>query len=246
MRRPNVEALEERRLMAAVPYSDGLYYPLAGKNAAFLPGNISYQEYVRRANLTNGLSGGGGSSGGNSFSEPDGLAPVIAFNTMEIEPNDFLSNAQLLPLGTVPGKSQTVTVAGVMSQVVTIFDEDYYAVDLRAGDIFDARVTGGLTTSFDLSLNDASNRTLIASRLPFPVGTPIYPDNSPLSTDGAVNLSYVIPASGRYYVRVSDGLGPYNLRLQAFRNTIEQQGVGTKQIVFVDFDGATIRGDIYG
>jgi hypothetical protein len=246
LRRPNVETLEERRLMAAVPYSDGLYYPLAGKNAAFLPGNISYQEYVRRANLTNGLSGGGGSSGGNSFSEPDGLAPVIAFNTMEIEPNDFLSNAQLLPLGTVPGKSQTVTVAGIMSQVVTIFDEDYYAVDLRAGDIFDARVTGGLTTSFDLSLNDASNRTLIASRLPFPVGTPIYPANSPLSTDGAVNLSYVIPASGRYYVRVSDGLGPYNLRLQAFRNTMEQQGVGTKQIVFVDFDGATIRGDIYG
>ena len=60
------------------------------------------------------------------------------------------------------------------------------------------------------------------------------------------NLSYVIPTTGRYFVRVSDGRGSYNLQLQAFRSTYEQESVGTKQILFVDFDGAAFRGDIFG
>ena len=236
LRRPAVETLEDRRLMAAVPYTDGNYYPSIGKYTAYTPANISSQEYARRSDLTNGLSTD------TSSTSPDGLAPVSSFNAIEIEPNDVPRTAQILPLGTLPGKSQVVTIAGTIGQVVGFFDEDYFAVDLRAGDIFDARLTSS-TGLYDLSLSDANNNLLVASQLP--LGTIVYPIGSPLSIDGNVGLAYVVPSTGRYYVRVSDGIGTYSVRLQAFRNTYEQETIGTKQILFVDFDGATFRGDIF-
>ncbi len=56
----------------------------------------------------------------------------------------------------------------------------------------------------------------------------------------------VMPADGRYYVRVSQGDANYSLRLRTFRNTFEAESIGTKQRIFLDFDGATIRRDIFG
>ncbi len=38
----------------------------------------------------------------------------------------------------------------------------------------------------------------------------------------------------------------YSLRMQALRSTFEPEAVGTKQILFVDFDGAIIRGEPFG
>ena len=157
LRRPTVETLEDRRLMAIVPYSDGLYYPAIGKLTAYLPEGLSPAEYARRSDLTNGRAG----SGDGNLAE--GMANVAALNAIEVEPNDFPRNAQVLPLGTVAGRNQLVNVAGTMTQIVNVFDEDFYALDLRAGDILDLELSGLAIVPFELSINDANNRFIIGS-----------------------------------------------------------------------------------
>ncbi|MDZ4848571.1 MAG: Ig-like domain-containing protein [Pirellulaceae bacterium] len=236
LRRPVLELLEDRRLMAAVPYSDGKYYPLLGITAGDT--SIPAAEYARRARSTNGI-------GGSNQSSADGLGSPVANTTIEVEPNNFPRNAQLLPLGTVPSKFQQVTVAGSLTNtpigaaIPTFFDEDFYAVDLLAGDILDAQLTGTNIGFYDVSLNDANGNLLVTSI--FPNASAVI--GSPLSVGGTASFSYVTPNTGRYLVRVSDGTAGYSLRLQAFRNTFEQETVGTRQILFLDFDGATIRLD---
>ncbi len=238
LRRPVVETLEDRRLMAATPYTDGLYYPTLGKYAGrpnFL-GGVSGAEYARRSDLTNGLGGADVNSG------PEGLGTATLLSAIEIEPNATIRTAQLLPLGTAPGNNQVITVAGTMTALPNVFDEDYYAVDLRAGDIIDAQISTAFGV-YDLSLNDAIGNPIAVAQLPT-VG--YYPPSSPLSTTGSASFSYVIPTTGRYYFRVSDGAASYSLKLQAFRSTYEAETVGTKQILFLDFDGAAVRTDVFG
>lgn len=246
LRTPVVEQLEDRRLMAAVPYTDGKYYPAIGKMTADIAGGLTAAEYARRSDLTNGGSGGSGSISGDAFSQsqPEGLAGS-SLSITEIENNDLPRTAQPIPLGTIGGKFQLINVAGTMTNNANLFDEDYFAVDLRAGDIFDVRVTaaGLQNIPYDVSLNDASGNLVLTRGGPGFPG----PTQSPLSIDGTVSFSYVIATDGRYLLRVSGGPSTsYAMRLQAFRNTFEAAQVGTKQIVFVDFDGAIIRGDIFG
>jgi large repetitive protein len=235
LRRPAVEQLEDRRLMAGVPYTDGLYYPAKAVQTGFLVPGMTTQQYLSRAAAT-----GNGASDG---SDADGLGGTSTINLIEVEANNTFTSAQVLPLGTVAGKSQLVVVAGTINSGTTALDEDYYAVDLRAGDIFSASITGlGL---YDLSLNDRFGELLVTSF------GPDAPDpTSPLLTGGNFSFSTVIPSDGRYFVRVSDAVLPgasaYTLNLQTIRSSYEAEAVGTRQILFVDFDGAIIRGEPFG
>ncbi len=90
----------------------------------------------------------------------------------------------------------------------------------------------------------AGNQTTIAREL-LPVSSPL--SGTPIgTTDGSqVSMAVVIPADGRYYVRVGQGDAVYSLRLRTFRNTYEAEPIGTKQKIFLDFNGATIRRDIF-
>ena len=78
---------------------------------------------------------------------------------------------------------------------------------------------------------------------------------SPLPrTDGNGNKDagfyYVVTAPGTYAVSIRNAFdatgehstGKYTMELVLARPALEQQPVGTKQIVFVDFDGATTKG----
>jgi hypothetical protein len=220
--------------MAIVPYSDGKYYPELAIETGFLVPGMTTEEYRQRVSATNG-----GSSGDSSA---EGLS-TTSLTITEIENNSSLSRAQPIPLGTVAGKSQLVTISGTTVSGTTSLDEDYYALDLSAGDLFSATIAGiGL---YDLSLNSSSGDLLITSLFPDLPST-----GSPLLTGGNISFSAVIPATGRYFLRVSDGsLIPstsYTVRLQALRSTYEAESVGTKQILFVDFDGAIIRGEPFG
>ncbi len=232
LRRPTVEKLEDRKLMAGVPWTDGLYYPAKAVETGFLIPGMTTQEYLSRSAATG--------NGASSQTGADGLGAVTALNITEIERNNTFSTAQVLPLGTVPGRSQLVVVAGTVNSGTTALDEDYFAVDLRAGDIFSATIAGlGL---YDLSLNDRFGSLIITSPGPDPIDP-----TSPLLTGGNFSFSTVIPTDGRYLVRVSDGVlttsSAYTLRLQTIRSSYETEAVGTKQILFVDFDGAIIRGE---
>ena len=244
-----VEKLEPRQLMAAQPWTDGFYYPGIGQYTAFLPTNLSNQEFAARS-----------AASGNTLldnitaSRMTGEGAGTFATVTEQEPNNRLQDAQFLQLGTAPGKVEGINVLGTLPRNQFpggLQDEDYFAFDLRAGDVLDAQIIGGGFTRFDISVMDASGVELTGNNQAVIQG--IYGQKSPLSSVGLLgnplvttNLAFTIPKAGRYYARVSDGDVSYTLALRVYRSPLEAKAIGTKQKIFVDFNGATVRGETYG
>jgi hypothetical protein len=238
------ETLEDRKLMTVSPWSDGMYYPPIGKYTAFLPPSITAAQYASRSDQQYG----GGSSNSSGLNG-EGLQPFI--NTLESEPNNQISQADYLNLGTSPDKSDGATVTGVLTSPTIpggsfVPDVDYYAFDLRAGDIVDARLAAQPGRVFDLSIMDANRTEIIATRGRTPN---VYPLSSPLNVSAFnpnLDLAFIAPATGRYYARVSDGDLNYTLTMRARRPALESQPVGTTQKIFLDFDGEFLRRELFG
>lgn len=247
LRRGLVETLERRELLAGdlVPYSDGLYYPEIGVHTGDLIGGLSTAEYMRRHEATS--QGGSGSAAGSGEDATSGAATTVS----ESEPNNSHSTAQLLPLGAVGGQIPIVNIVGQITSSLTgpigqSFDEDWFAADLRAGDIVDVLLEGtpGVNAlPYEVTLMNSSRVEIAGRASP---AFPVYPPTSPLAQGGSVSFAYVVPEDGRYYLRVLDGDSSYNMRAKVFRPTLEKEVVGTKQRVFVDFDGARVRRDRFG
>ena len=237
-RRMFLESLEDRRLMTVQPDGSGWYYPPIGKFTADNTVSIGPAEYARRSALQYGT--------GNLVNTRSGGENGSPYNTSEVEPNNVPRQAQLIPLGTLSSNFSVANLSGQLSSVIAsnVVDEDYYAVDLRAGDILEASLTGSRNSIFDVSLSDSSGSEIIGSTsntsTSFPLSSPLY------NISGNTTFAQIIPATGRYFVRVADGLGAYALKLRAFRNSIESEPVGTKQIIFLDFNGQTFNGGVFG
>ncbi len=116
-------------------------------------------------------------------------------------------------------------------------DRDFFAVDLRAGDVLGASVTG---SPRKVVVHDTGGRLVMGSRQDFSV---IYPPESPLPGGGNAGADFVAPRDGRYHVGVEDGTGRYELTVKAFRPGSENAG---QQTVFVDFDGAVVDTTPFG
>lgn len=243
LRKAVVENLENRELLSA----DGFFYPPIGKVTAYLPPDLSYAEYAARSDAQYG-GGRPGLSGEGSL----GFS-----NSNESEPNNTINDADFLPLGTGDNDFERIAVSGNLAQPSVsggLTDEDYFAFDLRAGDILDANVLGSLASgAFDVSILDANRREVIGNNGPITTGYPV-PD-SPLSTNVfGTQLAFVVPATGRYYARVSDGdiIGgissstSYTLTLSVSRPALESEPIGTVQKIFLDFDGELLRREIFG
>ena len=239
-RRMILESLEDRRLMTINPDENGWFYPPIGNNTAdFIPGLVSKDQYAQRSLAQYGTKSPHPTASGEDNN------PI---NLTEIEPNNLTTTAQPLPLGTAgAGNSTIVNVGGqlITNRLTNAFDEDYYAVDLRAGDILDVKLASGAVGGvFDVSVLDANQSELIGSTTN---STAAYPITSPLyDATSFLSFSQNIAVAGRYYVRVGDGAGAYTLKLRAFRNSIESEPIGTKQILFLDFNGAIVNGAIFG
>lgn len=123
-------------------------------------------------------------------------------------------------------------------------DLDHYSFDLDEGDILGANLS---TTSGDMAIRlfGPSGETLIASRND---GSGGYGEGSPLPGGGPASFAYVIGASGTYTTQVlGSPNATYTLQLRAFRPSLEADPAGSKQILFLDFDGATINAnDLFG
>lgn len=118
-------------------------------------------------------------------------------------------------------------------------DVDFYEVQLNAGDILGANVAGRAS---HLTLRDASGAELIGT------GTDAsehFSSKSLLPGEGNASFGRVIDTTGTYYVGVSNGIGDYQLDLDVYRPVLEQEAVGTHQILFLDFDGATVDKSIF-
>jgi hypothetical protein len=112
-------------------------------------------------------------------------------------------------------------------------DMDFYSVDLEAGDIVGATVSQG---AHHLTLRDALGNELVGSGQEMS----IYPDLSPLPTGGNATLSWVVDTPGKYTIAVDSGVGLYELKVGTFRPVLESQPRSTRQILFLDFDGADL------
>lgn len=168
---------------------------------------------------------------------------------VETEPNNLTREAQFINVGTGPGQSSQATVNGQLTvsanplQPNVINDEDYFALDLRAGDVLQI---------INTSQTNNPSLILLNSRLQEVMGSLsnasllVYPEGSPLNRNllGS-ELALVIPESGRYFLRVGDAAGMYNLQFKALRPSIEQEPVGTKQTIFLDFDGAIANATVF-
>jgi hypothetical protein len=109
-------------------------------------------------------------------------------------------------------------------------DKDFFAVDLKAGDVIGASVTGAARK---VVVHDTRGREVMGSRQDF---SGVYPKENPLPGGGNAVADYLAPRDGRYYVGVEDGAGRYELTVKAFRPGSEN----VPQTVFVDFDGALV------
>ena len=227
------EILERRELMAGdfgVKVNSVLASMLFRNQAAYDAAGVALT-----AQFGSVSSGSNGTSGGENF------AP---FNTNEVEPNNVRGTANLLPLGSGANQNMVVNVAG---QMQNLFDEDFYAFDLKKGDILDARLVTSLVSRVPgaILFNSSGTELLYTNGLFLPSNQfPGTANKSPLFNDGSTTLSYIIDTDGRYFFRVGDATGPYTLNLRVYRSTFEQESIGTNQILFLDFDGAFFRNDI--
>ena len=119
-------------------------------------------------------------------------------------------------------------------------DFDFFEVNLDAGDIFNAWNTGAGTV---LNLFDSAGQLLMQSSQNF---TGINPIVSPLRNAGIAALNWVTDTTGTYYVSIGGGTGAYDLNLEVYRPELETQAPGNRQILFLDFDGATVDPGIFG
>ncbi|MFQ5568931.1 MAG: T9SS type A sorting domain-containing protein [Rhodothermales bacterium] len=112
-------------------------------------------------------------------------------------------------------------------------DVDFYSIDLHAGDVLGADLSGHAK---HVTLFDPSGLELMGSGLD---PSSLLPLASPLPHGGNAGLAYVLAASGRYAVSVETGDGAYTLALRVFRPILEAVP-RPLQTLFLDFDGATL------
>lgn len=226
------EPLEARMMLdASMIFSFGAL-PLYGETAAY---------------LTDGGDGGGGftqNDGGSSDGFTGGTSNGgfgALLSSGETEPNNTQATGNFIAgFGTGPGDDTEVDISG---SIGVAGDDDFFLIDLEAGDIIGANVTGAANR---LRLFDPGGTLRIGSTQN--LGT-IYPDVSPLPSGGNANLSYVVETAGTYAIAVDHTgatTGAYTAQLRVFRPVLEQQPIGAVQTLFIDFDGATFNRNIFG
>jgi hypothetical protein len=183
---------------------------------------------------------------------------LLSITVAEVEPNDSPAAAHQVPLGLDPDEFGKLTVQGDI-EARPDGDHDWYQLDLNAGDVIGVRVQGqgqldptaSLHGPYGTLLMFNDNHRIAAHNYFTPNESPLSGFNSENSEDSM--LRYVVSACGDYSVQVAAAEnashGNYRLDLIVARPGLESEPEGTRQILFVDFDGATINmsdGKVFG
>jgi hypothetical protein len=121
------------------------------------------------------------------------------------------------------------------------FDTDYYALELRKGDVLGS-VGKGVADLLTVWRPDGTQM----------VGAPgvdassLYAPTSPLPGGGNTTLAYVAEQSGTYAIQVDGAAGSYDTVVEAYRPGSEVDQAARVQTVFLDFDGARVNTGIWG
>lgn len=121
----------------------------------------------------------------------------------------------------------------------TPVDTDFYLVKLRKGDA----IAGGFDNARTVGIIDPDG--VLRSASPFNPSF-IYPLDSPLRHDRRNGFDHVATVDGVHAVFVTDGIAAYEGELRVVRSGLAPKRNRDQQIIFLDFDGATIGGDIWG
>lgn len=175
------------------------------------------------------------------------MAAARATTIAEVEPNDFFANAMNLGTSLIPGPTKPVDV-DIKGSIDYGADEDLYLFEVNKGDILGVAVLAGddfidpvltieQTNSTPLIENDNHQYIdyVYPVEAPWPVGVRIY--------DSA--LTWMVPAKGKYLLRVKSyalsSRGDYTIQIRSRRPSFENQNIGSKQIIFLDFNGAIVN-----
>jgi len=162
----------------------------------------------------------------------------------EREPNDATPEVLDTGPGAQPGEPIGFRIKG---RIDTASDMDRFEIDLNPGDVLGATITDTSGLDPTLNLRDASGELVVGGDDVPEVGMP---DDSPLPNakgpvaGGHAAVYAVIATAGRYVLEAAgqDGTtGRYRLDIVVARPGLEAQAAGTRQIIFVDFDGATVN-----
>jgi hypothetical protein len=166
---------------------------------------------------------------------------------LEAEPNDTIGNAN--PIDRL--LDETIVVDGAIS---TLGDRDWFAIPLQQGDVVGVALRGFSQLDTMVRLVNASGELMIAiddslgdGKYALPPESPL-PRTPPSTTDS--EIYYVSNASGLYHIEVAasgDGTqGRYSMEMVVARPGLEKQPVGTRQTLFLDFDGAKVNMSDFG
>lgn len=179
------------------------------------------------------------------------LNPEALSTASETEPNDTITDAQEVPLGKANGQELDVDLTGEIKS----FDKDIYKFQGSRGQIL-----GIASLAVDGNLLDSKvsilgpDGTLLVLNEDHQLGgsniADLYPPESPLPAGGFRRdsvISYVFPKDGTYFVQVAGNgaaAGKYAAQLRLRDPSLAAEPNGTRQILFLDFDGATVDGKV--
>ena len=117
-------------------------------------------------------------------------------------------------------------------------DVDYYAVDLRAGDVLSGSISG---SGANLAVYGPDRTEVFGSTQD---ASGIYPADSPLLGGGRAVVDHVAASTGRHYVATAGLRGDYSASLEVRRSGTDARNA--TQTIFLDFNGQRINTGIFG
>lgn len=142
-----------------------------------------------------------------------------------------------------PGTGKRVTTEGPYDLTIATgdgqVDRDFFAVDLRAGDVLGASAAGRATR---VMVHDPAGREVFGSSQD---ASFLFSESSPLPAGGNAVADFVAPKDGRYTVGVENGQGRYDVTVEAYRPGSELNQRPEVLTIFLDFDGARVNTRIF-
>jgi hypothetical protein len=165
---------------------------------------------------------------------------MLSVNLVESETNNTPAAANVIDRLL----STQVIVSGAVN---TLGDRDWFRLELQAGDVFGAAARGRGSLNPSLRLLDSAGTLLFANDDSSKWGQTYLPSDSPLpraTKNSDAEANYVMSTAGTYYLEVSASgdarTGSYEMDTMVARPGMEAKPVGTRQILFLDFDGADV------
>lgn len=158
--------------------------------------------------------------------------------------NDSFAKAQIVAIAPAPVNPVNIDLKGTVHIGA---DVDLYRFTATKGDVLGCAVIAEASLNPTLAIQQLSQISLIENDDHSGIAS-MYPPGSPFP--GGVGLydsalTWIVPADGDYLIRVGSYLeasrGTYTLQIRARRPSMEDQNLGGTQVIFIDFDGATVN-----